>query len=247
MYHLSAKRTTLLIAAALTLAGCQGEPSPATSRLILDPMLGQGAAQSNPEAPPRAPCSHLACTINGDGPLMARLLTSAGEIHCRLYEDECPQSVETFIGLATGHLSWLDPTTQITTTRPLYQDLPFHRCVPGLLIQSGDPSGRGNGHPGFYIEDEFHPALLHDRAGTLAMAQHHPNGNGSQFFITARAEPRFNGRFPVFGHCENLDVIQRLATCTGQDDSSAAQAAPHVLFSIDFYRRAAPDHFGASR
>lgn len=63
-----------------------------------------------------------------------------------------------------------------------YDDVAFHRVVPGFVIQGGDPTGTGGGGPGYTIEDESVKATY--RRGVVAMARtEQPNSVGSQFFI----------------------------------------------------------------
>ena len=78
-----------------------------------------------------------------------------------------------------------------------YDGVTFHNVVPGLLVQTGDPTGTGRGGPGYTIVNEFSDDYLHDRPGVVSMANDGVvNGrgtNGSQFFITLREAPELNG------------------------------------------------------
>ena len=115
----------------------------------------------------------------------AEIETSAGTIHCVLFPDKAPLSVQNFIGLATGTKEWRDAKTgKMVKGVPLYNGTIFHRVIPNFMIQGGDPAGTGSGDPGFQIKDETSPDLKFDQAGRLAYANAGPNTNGSQFFIT---------------------------------------------------------------
>jgi len=79
------------------------------------------------------------------------------------------------------------------------------------MIQGGDPLGTGAGGPGYTFADEIGPQTVFDRPGLLAMANAGPNTNGSQFFITEAPAPQLNGRHTIFGDCDGLDVVKKIA------------------------------------
>src|ERR1700712_3048188 len=89
--------------------------------------------------------------------LYAVIYTSMGNIVCRLFEKEAPKTVANFRGLATGTKSWTDPTTGRLKHTPLYSGTTFHRVIPDFMIQGGDPTGTGNGSPGYKFDDEIDP------------------------------------------------------------------------------------------
>ena len=152
--------------------------------------------------------------------LMARMQTSAGMIEIDLYDERAPQTVENFRALAMGEQSWTDPDTGDERTDPLYAGTVFHRVIADFMIQGGDPAGDGSGGPGYTFADEFHPALRHDAAGVLSMANRGPDTNGSQFFITLAPQPHLDDRHAVFGRVtDGMDVVEAIgATETdGQD------------------------------
>jgi peptidyl-prolyl cis-trans isomerase A (cyclophilin A) len=151
-----------------------------------------------------------------EGDLLATIETSLGTIQVRLFPDHAPKTVENFVGLAEGTKPWKDPRTGQMVRRPFYEGLSVHRVVPGFAIQMGDPSGDGRGGPGYFFEDEFSPALKHDRPGILTMANSGPHTNGSQFLITLRPLPWLDQRHSVFGEVvagmEVVEAISRVPT-----------------------------------
>lgn len=78
-----------------------------------------------------------------------------------------------------------------------YDNLTFHRVVPGFVIQGGDPLGNGTGGPGYRFNDE--PVKRKYDKGIVAMANSGPNTNGSQFFIMLDNNPDLPAKYTIFG------------------------------------------------
>jgi len=127
----------------------------------------------------------------------AILKTEKGDIRIQLFADKAPKTVNNFIFLAR---------------QGFYDNITFHRVIPGFIAQTGDPTGTGSGGPGYTIEDEFNPDLKHDRPGRVSMANKgRPNTGGSQFFITYAPAPHLDGHHTIFGQVvEGMDVLEKL-------------------------------------
>jgi peptidyl-prolyl cis-trans isomerase A (cyclophilin A)/peptidyl-prolyl cis-trans isomerase B (cyclophilin B) len=164
--------------------------------------------------------------------LTATLHTSEGDIEIELFEDEVPDTVGNFVGLAEGADdyegtdvgpgtgAWEDPESGEKRVDPLYDDVPFHRVIEDFMIQTGDPTGTGRGGPSYTFDDEFHDDLRHDGSGTVSMANRGPNTNGSQFFITLAAQPHLDDKHAVFGEVtDGMDIVEEIgsADVDGQD------------------------------
>jgi peptidyl-prolyl cis-trans isomerase A (cyclophilin A) len=152
--------------------------------------------------------------------LTATLHTTEGDIEIQLFDERAPRTVENFVGLATGNREWEDPETGERRTDPLYDDIPFHRVIDGFMLQTGDPTGTGRGGPGYTFDDEFHPELRHDGAGTVSMANRGPDTNGSQFFITLDAQPHLDDKHAVFGEVtDGMGVVEAIGSVStdGED------------------------------
>jgi cyclophilin family peptidyl-prolyl cis-trans isomerase len=151
--------------------------------------------------------------------LYAVFSTSMGNFTARLYEKDTPISVANFVGLAQGTKPWRDPKTRTMVKRPLYDNITFHRVLPGEMIQSGSADGTSSHNCGITIRDEFLPGLRFDRAGKLAVANSGaPDSGACQFFITAGPMPSWDGKYAIFGLVvEGLDVVDRInhAPCRG--------------------------------
>ena len=148
------------------------------------------------------------------GDEIAVLHTSKGDIRVQLAGKDAPIHVGNFVELAR---------------KGFYDNLKFHRYVPGFVLQGGCPTTReltpeqvikegsrrgcGTGNPGYSIKEEFttNPHNEHND-GTLAMARSSaPNSAGSQFYFCLGAQPMLDSGYTVFGQTlEGLDVIGSL-------------------------------------
>jgi peptidyl-prolyl cis-trans isomerase A (cyclophilin A) len=156
-----------------------------------------------------ATCAFAQQLPNG---LYAIFNTSMGNFTARLYEKDTPISVENFVALAQGTKATRHPKTGAFVKRPLYDNITFHRVVPGEMIQSGDPTGTGSHNCGVTIADEFMPGLRFDTGGVLAMANTGgADSGGCQFFITEGPMRQWDGKYTIFGFVvEGLKVVARI-------------------------------------
>jgi cyclophilin family peptidyl-prolyl cis-trans isomerase len=149
-----------------------------------------------------------AMEIDPEKSYTATIQTDKGDMKFRLHAAETPKTVNSFVFLAR---------------QGFYDGIIFHRVIDNFMVQGGDPTGTGSGGPGYRFEDEFHPALRHDKPGILSMANAGPGTNGSQFFITHVATPHLDDKHSVFGELiEGEDVFMSIpARDPNQMDSDA--------------------------
>lgn len=160
--------------------------------------------------------------------------TTRGTIVVRLDGEGAPIHVENFCELAQSGF---------------YDDLKFHRYVPGFVIQGGCPNTRsmtpqqvaaggagpdgipGTGGPGYCIKQEFttNPRNSHED-GALAMARSQmPDSAGSQFYFCLGAQHELDSGYTVFGQTiEGKDVIGRLRQGDGINSIRIEHRAPSV-------------------
>ncbi|MEI7743038.1 MAG: peptidylprolyl isomerase [Chloroflexota bacterium] len=130
--------------------------------------------------------------------------TEQGDIEADLFMEGAPLAAANFVKLAR---------------QGFYDDVIFHRVIPGFMIQGGDGefgkkatlnTGRvGTGGPGYKFNDE--PFQGSYSRGTMAMANAGPNTNGSQFFIM-HADYGLAKSYTIFGQVtKGLDVVDAIA------------------------------------
>jgi peptidyl-prolyl cis-trans isomerase B (cyclophilin B) len=82
-----------------------------------------------------------------------------------------------------------------------YDDLTFHRIVPGFVIQGGDPEGTGTGGPGYKVVEKP-PANLAYTEGVVAMAKSSaepPGTSGSQFYVVTAPDAGLPPEYALVG------------------------------------------------
>jgi peptidyl-prolyl cis-trans isomerase A (cyclophilin A) len=94
---------------------------------------------------------------------------------------------------------------------PYFNGIQFHRVIPGFMIQGGDPTASGTGGPGYMFNNEIWQGNAIE-PGVLAMANTGRDGtNGSQFFIMRGRREDLDKLHTVFGKCNELDLIDKIA------------------------------------
>jgi cyclophilin family peptidyl-prolyl cis-trans isomerase/HEAT repeat protein len=125
----------------------------------------------------------------------ATVTTSEGTFRIALDPSSAPLAVANFAALAE---------------KGFYDNLVWHRVVPGFVAQTGCPRGDGWGGPGYAIPDEV-SSLPFDE-GAVGMARAAPDTGGSQWFVTTSDQPHLVGEYTRFGQVvEGMYVVRRLA------------------------------------
>jgi cyclophilin family peptidyl-prolyl cis-trans isomerase/protein-disulfide isomerase len=148
-------------------------------------------------------------TIDSNKQYIATLQTEKGDVTIQLFADKAPVTVNSFIFLVKN--GW-------------YANITFHRVIPKLFAQTGDPSGTGKGNPGYYVITEILPTLTFNGPGMVAMVNSGPDTSGGQFFITYGPAAQFDGKFTIFGQVlTGMDILQSL---TPRDAQSGVDTPP---------------------
>ena len=152
-------------------------------------------------------------TLNS-GTVALTLQTTQGPMPLTLDRGEAPCTVQSFLFLAQQHF---------------FDNTQCHRLTadPTLkVLQCGDPTGTGQGGPGYTIPDEKPTALTPAQdaspgtpvdvypAGTVAMANTgEPDSGGSQFFLVY-ADSELPPTYAVFGNvgATGLATLNKIAT-----------------------------------
>jgi len=118
-----------------------------------------------------------------------------------------------------------------------YDGLPFHRIAQlptggDFVIQGGDPTGTGNGGPGYSVR-ERPPSSLRYTRGVVAMAKTEIQASGtsgSQFFIVTAEDAGLPPDYALLGKVtKGDDVVSKIAAVP--TDSTEHPTQPVVITS----------------
>jgi cyclophilin family peptidyl-prolyl cis-trans isomerase len=160
-------------------------------------------------------------TSPGAGPLIV-LETAKGVIEFETYPEEAPKIVTRIIELVK---------------KGFYNGQRFHRVVPNLLIQIGDPASRDMSKEAWWGRSssgkplgvsEITKKRRHVR-GAVAMAHvgNDPKSADTQFYIVLRPAPEWDGKYAVFGRVlKGMDVAARIQKTDVLRKASVKPATP---------------------
>jgi cyclophilin family peptidyl-prolyl cis-trans isomerase len=134
--------------------------------------------------------------IDPEKTYLATVRTNKGDFTITLDAERAPKTVNNFVFLAQNRF---------------YDEIIFHRIIPGFVVQGGDPQGTGQGDPGYRFADEL-PEAGEYEVGSVAMANSGPDTNGSQFFIiTGPQGVELPPNYSLFGKVTaGMDVVRQL-------------------------------------
>jgi cyclophilin family peptidyl-prolyl cis-trans isomerase/HEAT repeat protein len=194
---------------------CEKLRSEAAARAIVEALYRQGPTlvsrlarrclvevlRADPSAFPapeyqtgKTAADYVSLLAEAKNPWQATVETARGSFTIRLAGGVAPLTVMNFVRL---------------TQQKFFDGVMIHRVVPNFVLQDGDPTGTGNGGPGYQIRDEINP--LEYRRGAVGMALAGRDTGGSQWFVTHSPQPHLNGLYTVFGEIvSGQDVVERI-------------------------------------
>ena len=200
----------------LALAGCGGSSKSTSSQTTTDANgcrpVNAPAAKSRTEKKPTKP---LAAGKTYD----VAIATNCGSFTIRLAVTTAPATTTSFASLVRKR--FFDGTV-------------FHRIVPGFVIQGGDPTGSGQGGPGYSTVDKPAAGTKYTH-GVVAMAKTQlepPGTSGSQFFVVTAPDAQLPPDYAVLGKVvQGLGVVDKIGQLG--DPASGGAGTPTETVEIE--------------
>ena len=153
--------------------------------VILVSLFAVACGEPEPEGPPTF-TEYPPVAVEPIRSYSVILSTNMGRMTFKLLPEEALMAVNSFVFLVG---------------QGLYDGMTFYRLVPGVLTETGDPTGAGSGNAGYTYEAE--PPQRPYNKGSLVMGRDDStNTNGSRFFIVLDdlTESELAAGHTVFGH-----------------------------------------------
>jgi peptidyl-prolyl cis-trans isomerase B (cyclophilin B) len=151
----------------------------------------------------------------------ATIKTNRGTIVIDLRNSVAPCTVNSFVSLAD---------------QGFYNNTHCHRLTTtGIyVLQCGDPTGTGEGGPGYVFNSENLAGATYPEA-TVAMANTgQPDSNGSQFFLVYKNGSELSPDYTPFGTIvSGLNIIQNVAKAGSDNSNGAGDGHPKEKVEID--------------
>ena len=170
------------------------------------PTDGSGERRTNFDGPPKM-------CIDANRTYVAKVETNAGSFSIELDAKKAPLTVNNFVFLSRYRY---------------YENVPFHRVIPGFVVQGGDGQrGDGTGGPGYKFADEL-PQAGEYKIGSVAMANSGADTNGSQFFVvTGDRGVELPPSYSLFGAVtEGMSVVKEI------EANGSPEGTPRVKYGI---------------
>ncbi|MDX6476328.1 MAG: hypothetical protein QOH95_1839 [Gaiellaceae bacterium] len=206
----------LLLALALTACGGSGKQASSSPQTTTDASgcrsVTAPAGKTRTESKPTQPLD-AAKTYD------VVLRTNCGDFTIRLAAKTAPATATSFAGLVRK--GYFDGTV-------------FHRIVPGFIIQGGDPTGTGQGGPGYSTVDKPAAGTQYTH-GVVAMAKTQtepPGTSGSQFFVVTSPDAQLPPDYAVLGKIvKGLDVVDKIGQLG--DPASGGAGSPTETVEVE--------------
>jgi cyclophilin family peptidyl-prolyl cis-trans isomerase len=225
-FSTSAKTTTTTSSSSTTSSAPTTTTTYKAAQVALNDVAAAAGCPSNPyqalkkgqwKTPPKM-------TIDTSKTYRATVKTDVGTFVITLDAKESPIAVNSFVFLAE---------------QKFYNCVIFHRVIPGFVVQGGDPTGTGDGGPGYSYTEKGPPkATPQYPLGSVAMANSNnpattdPTTNGSQFFVvTGSSGETLANNYVLFGRVTSgMSVVNKINA-----DGSTAGVPPtltHRMLSV---------------
>lgn len=132
--------------------------------------------------------------------------------------------------LAPGHAARIKQLTR----EGFYNNVPFHRVIPGFMAQTGDGQfGNGTGGSKYpALKAEF--STVPFTRGIVGMARtSDPNSANSQFFIMYGDAPSLNNQYTVIGQVTSgMDVVDKIKKGSSANNGSVTDPDKIVKMTV---------------